>query len=287
MGKGLGLDRGLRKNARKPGRPPIDQRAANIVIQLATDYPMLPSATIKKMTDAEIEKRHRNRTLPISVKGPGQRKVDELVSKARDPNYDPLDGPWSMATLANESLRDYWPNNLAPETLLELLRDSIIMDRRFTIRQAIWATRLQDILSHKRPEWKYKGPDALYEWASIYGGRELAAKILNQTMDTTDLDAHLAFDAEVYEAIVETGVSPKWGLTEWLNDLKEGSPELHEHQLVRLFGTHENDSDTARIVKGIIRLMILESHGIIGVWRIPGWKAYLSSPANSLRSKPV
>ena len=52
------------------------------------------------------------------------------------------------------------------------------------------------------------------------------------------------------------------------------------------------DSDVIRypsfaIILGIIRLMILESHDIIGVWRISGWKAYLSSPADSLRSKPV
>ena len=80
---------------------------------LAEEYPKLSARRIRELAGGELEKRGVRNLLP------GQRKVDDLVRKARYGD-DPLEEPWGLATLSNERFRRHWPPLDATNDLLEV-----------------------------------------------------------------------------------------------------------------------------------------------------------------------
>jgi hypothetical protein len=125
------------------------------------------------------------------------------ISKARN-SYDPLDQPWSLG-----ACRDY-PNFFPSSSLLFLLefqkyvrtnwldpetRESVAL---FSIRQAIWVTRLQPII-HKLYDQELLEPDdpemeldLVYRISFFYSIAERTSETMGKdTFNTADFDDYL------------------------------------------------------------------------------------------------
>ena len=131
---------------------------------------------------------------------PGPDSFRKIAKEARRPTEE--DNPWSVgflpALVPTDSLAD----------VLAVWRQCKLKGYRFTARQAKWVARLRLVLrqrSNRRTE--YAG-DELYEWATRYAARDKANEVRNPSppLDTSDLDAKLAFSPDIYQAMVDTGL---------------------------------------------------------------------------------
>lgn len=128
-----------------------------------------------------IKKYHPN--YPV----PGGSAVIKAVRDARK-EKSPLEDPWSMGVAKRFNI----PDDAGPD-LLALLKRSIIGDTKFTIRQAIWAARLKDVV------WETPAADRLKElrnWSGRYAIEERVSESLGKPLDTSRLDSNLIFLAK-------------------------------------------------------------------------------------------
>jgi hypothetical protein len=146
---------------------------------------------------------------------PSLRQVQAILTQVRHntPLYEDKDGPWSMATSQAHGI----PTE-ANGILLEMWAFGLTIDKKLTIRQAQWIDRLRSTPA------AVERHDRLYTWATVYAGREKAALLAGQEMDTTDLDAFLAlyFDKKAHFAGGVTGVYPD--VTGFIEDIAEVDP---------------------------------------------------------------
>ncbi len=212
-----------------------------MIMELARNYRTLYAKEILKKAKVQLRKQAREQGRPEILSWlPGIRRTQELVSKAR-PNQreeGTLDAPWSMACLASTkpiklTLLDAVLLAHATGRLLEIYRRCLIVGQRFTIRQAIWAARLADAL----PQADFS---PLHSLAYRYASREKTALALDQPMDTSDLDAELAF----IDMPVECRASGRVSL----------APGLKEGTVRRLDNWEYQDAILAGYAKGPVRL---------------------------------
>ncbi|MDD5094304.1 MAG: hypothetical protein PHV74_08005 [Dehalococcoidia bacterium] len=115
--------------------------------------------------------------------------IEKYISAARNPQKWPEDKPWSLAYASEIPFA-------ALPVVLEVWRDMQIKGKPLSRRGAKWAA----ILSAKITE-----PWILSYWANLYSDRELVSAILNQDMDTTDLDIIWSTHPWEYATLILTG----------------------------------------------------------------------------------
>jgi hypothetical protein len=146
---------------------------------------------------------------------PSLRQVQAILTQARhnSPLRGDEDGPWSMAASQAHGI-----STDANGILLEMWAFGLTINKKLTIRQAQWIDRL------RLTPAALEGHERLYTWATVYAGREKAALLAEQEMDTTDLDAFLAcyFDKKSYFAGRITGAYPD--VTAFIEDIAEVDP---------------------------------------------------------------
>ncbi len=161
------------------------------------------------------------------------RKYQAILTEARKqpvPNK-PVDRPWNIGISDEMGIH---PD--ATGYLLEIWKRCTVIGVPFTIREAKWAVRLRTALDMGYS----KGIHASQQWAFQYATRERAAEVLVQSVDTTDLDAFLAFRMIgnawrhwEYFAAVNTGIIPSWGEGVLLHDMELLDLTLSEDEMLR------------------------------------------------------
>ena len=156
---------------------------------------------------------------------PSLSQVQHILSMTRKnlDNLGDLDKSWSIGISTEYGIPDD-----ATGELLKVWAQCLFGGKQLTIRQAQWVTRLRWITKAGGDEQnpgRVTTPGKVHEWASMYAGRERAARAAGQRMDTTDLDALLGLESEIYLAAVETQMVPGWSYTKRIEALAEGDPE--------------------------------------------------------------
>ena len=185
-----------------------------------------------------------------SWRGEGQ-TIDEICRELEDQvsrgtvakytkQYDEMsegerrkDEPWHMGL----SHPDITPEAIGD--LMELLRLSIALGRKFTVRQAIWACKIRSALSGEPPS-------QLYLWSTFYERVDRTAAGAKMVPDMSDLDAEMAFKVWKggrqnweYEQAVLTGNAPS------ISDLRD--MKVVNHVELRSYGIMTSGmSDEAR-----------------------------------------
>lgn len=124
----------------------------------------------------------RKEQLHLLSRLPKLRTVQLILtdSRKRLPEPQDVDGPWSLAASAH---RDWRIPAEANADLLKIWRWCLVVGRKFTIREAQWASRLRGVVQ--------------FDWLLVnvenYAIREQVSEALGESLDTTDLDACLAF----------------------------------------------------------------------------------------------
>ncbi len=253
------------KEKRKPGRPPVSQQIADYIMELARDDLTLTAIEVgnkakKELIDRQTSAQDRQW---MQSKFPSDRKVQDLVSKARnfERDEDALDAPWSMACLDSSSpLRIEIATSdrvlLAHSAgrLLEIYRRCLIVGQRFTVRQAIWAARLAAAL----PKADFS---PLHSWAYMYASREKTALALGQPMDTSDLDANLAF-IDMPEAYGASGTVRRLDNWEYQDAILAGYAKRHV-TLSREEQLSAKDASSAQAEERRHGLMTWHYHGTL------------------------
>lgn len=243
---------------RKRGRPPADQRVANVIMELARKNRALYAKQVLRKAKAELKKRTKEQDRPEILKWPGIRRTQDLVSKARGDQREEgtLDAPWSMALflLPPDEIAQSDRVLLAHAAgrLLEIYRRCLIVGQRFTVRQAIWAARLADAL----PKADFS---PLHSWAYMYASREKTALALGQPMDTSDLDANLAF-IDMPEAYGAGGVVRMLDNLEYQNAILAGDAkrQVTLSREEQLLARHDSSAQAEERSQG---LMTWHNHG--------------------------
>lgn len=167
-----------------PGTPEEILEAARTILDLSPgDSPRNIHDKLKKV----YPEGHR---LYQSI--PTERTIRSHMPKLRPPAPEPSDDPWSLG----ESRK----RRISPEAdrdLLKLWRFCVIVGRTFTIREAIWASRLR-AMGVPFEQLLYK--------AYLYARKERFSK----TENTRDLDAQMAFldgfSGYLYTAAIDSGI---------------------------------------------------------------------------------
>ena len=151
---------------------------------------------------------------------PGPDSFRKIAKEAREETSE--DAPWSIGGASSAFI--------PPEALGDVLAVwswTKLGSVGFTIRQAKWVACLRLLLQGKdhRP---LSFEENLYEWATRYAIREKATEVREPPLplDTTDLDARLAFPREVYLALVDTGAVLKLPYEHDLDLLSDVGPEF-------------------------------------------------------------
>lgn len=145
--------------------------------------------------------------------------VRNYVGEARKSKVD-QDEPWSIGVSVQSGIP------IEAMKVVSGVWEHVLLThgRRITIRQAKWIARLRDLITEK------EGTDSpekrLYNWASLYAGREKATSTLGMKFDTSDMDASLLIKGGVYRAVVDTGLAVRFTEASMLNALAHSDPNL-------------------------------------------------------------
>ena len=167
---------------------------------------------------------------------PGPDAIGKIARKAR--NFkEHEDQDWSIGASG------YAVSPEALPTVLAVWRRCVIKGSRFTVRQAKWVGRLRDLKLSNAGEDHI---EELYVWSGLYAGREKVNLALSKPekqprLDTSDMDALLAFDGAVYHAVVGAGLVPSWSYEKRIEALEQGAPEraTHEKNLILTGGPRD------------------------------------------------
>lgn len=185
------------KIPKKRGRPPEYEAARRLIHRLKGENPWAKDGWLKSQIAAQL--------------GAGQMPSDKTIERYAEEvgSPGPLDVRWSLAVSHLYSIR--------PEAngyLLAVWKESLKLDRTFTVRQALWTTRIKPALPDNIE------PRTLLAWATLYSARERLSEAKKGTLNTDDLDAELAFwpsgdgfppdaiNKWVYDQVVRTGTAP-------------------------------------------------------------------------------
>ncbi len=152
--------------------PPVRQ----FIEQEARADKSATALTIRGRVQTRLRRKHLDLLLPKD------RTIQVIAKQARDRREPTPDDPWSLG-VRNPDIRAEYTGDL-----LAMWRLALIKGVPLTIGQASWACRL-------RPTLQGASVEVLLRWASVYEQHERTAGIEGQHLDTTNLDAELAFEA--------------------------------------------------------------------------------------------
>lgn len=118
---------------------------------------------------------------------PTEETLKSYISQARSKELAYIDATeWSIGTCA-----EYY-NCISPESIPILLKiKQFVGLQKFTIRQAIWASRLYPLILdfYKNDEEELK--NVLYAWSDSYAWEERISELTNSKFETSELDQGL------------------------------------------------------------------------------------------------
>ena len=166
------------------GGPKITDNIQQLIVDAYLEHPDWVAKQVQEWVDNEVRKNK------LAVKGPGlsavQKKLAEYrASLSKQASLNTLKTPWSLGSLCQD--------DMSPETIplvlsvQKFLRDQD--EKPLTIPEAKWVARLSRFFDIKSDR------DALMTlslWAKWYATRELATKVANIPLDTTDSDLAMA-----------------------------------------------------------------------------------------------
>jgi hypothetical protein len=193
-------------------RTPAEVRVKVVEVLLELREKLQEDPTAKEVREAlrkELERAKSPHALP------SLRQIQAILTQARRNSAlsKDKDGPWSLAISQAHGI----PSD-ANGVLLEMWGYCLTMNKKLTIRQAQWMERLRGVPAAGGSH------DRFYIWACLYAGREKASLLAEQEVDTTDLDAFLAFDKKSHGAAVRTRAVPD--VTRFIEDIAEVDPIL-------------------------------------------------------------
>ena len=166
------------------GGPKITDEIQQLIVDAYLEHPDWVAKQVQEYVDDEVRKKK------LAVKGPGlsavQKKLAEYrASLSKQASLKTLKGPWSLGSLCQD--------DMSPETIpLVLAVQKFLRDqdaKPLTVPEAKWVARLSRFFDIKSDR------DALMKlslWAQWYATRELASKVANIPLDTTDSDLAMA-----------------------------------------------------------------------------------------------
>jgi len=166
------------------GGPKITEQIQQLIVDTYLEHPEWVAKEVQEWVNNEVRQKK------LAVKGPGlsavQKKLAEYrASLSKQASLKTLKGPWSLGSLCQD--------DMPPETIpLVLAVQKFLRDqdaKLLTVPEAKWVARLSRFFDIK------SDLDALMKlslWAQWYATRELASKVANIPLDTTDSDLAMA-----------------------------------------------------------------------------------------------
>jgi hypothetical protein len=148
-------------------------RLSNVVKQLISQEAKEQRSKDRRLLAIELQDKFRKMNEPI----PEEETIIKLISKYRNEPLEQIDKPWTLAA------SNYY--NFPPEStpiLLRVWKLCIATGFPFTIREAKWVIYLSPMIPNIRE---------LTKWAKRYATNERLSKLINDELESSDLDAVL------------------------------------------------------------------------------------------------
>ncbi len=128
-----------------------------------------------------------------------QKHLEEIKPRYQEILKTGLDEPWHMGVLNNKDIAidaEAVPYILLLQTWAEKAQDEFVK-QPFTIRQAIWLSKLRCVveLSKMKPKELVKIAQFLWHWSKAYAQREIGCHLRGIPFDTVELDKSLRVGA--------------------------------------------------------------------------------------------
>ena len=190
-------------------RTTITPAVRKAIEEEALKDPKAPAWRLVQVVRSRLDRMDIEDSLPV------ERSIQKIAKAVRDKPGPPASDVdiWSPRV----SGRDTPAEALAD--LLMVWRISKAKDVRFTITKARWASNLRYAIraSSIGPITWSEAEELLY-WSELYAGREYAGEVTGKWINTSDLDAELAYQPWVsplhrwqYEQAVKLGAAPPSG----------------------------------------------------------------------------
>ena len=175
------------------GGPKITEQIQQLIVDTYLEHPDWVAKQVQKAVDDEVRRKG------LATQGPGLSAVQKKLAAYRSSfnkqaSLKTFKTPWSLGSLCDDDISpDATPVILAVQKLRRLREEAPL-----TVPEAKWVARLYrfvhpilrtDALQTVVNEDKLND---LLVWAQWYAARELAAKVANIPLDTSDFDLAMA-----------------------------------------------------------------------------------------------
>lgn len=175
------------------GGPKITEQIQQLIVDTYLEHPDWVAKQVQKAVDDEVRRKG------LATQGPGLSAVQKKLAAYRSSfnkqaSLKTFKTPWSLGSLCDDDISpDATPVILAVQKLRRLREEAPL-----TVPEAKWVARLYrfvhpilktDALQSAVNEDKLND---LSIWAQWYAARELAAKVANIPLDTSDFDLAMA-----------------------------------------------------------------------------------------------
>jgi hypothetical protein len=176
------------------GGPKITDQIQQLIVETYLEHPDWVAKEVQKAVDDEVRRRG------LAIRGPGLSAVQKKLaayrsSFSKQASLKTFQTPWSLGSLCND---DIAPDAIPVIYVVQKLR-RLREEDPLTVLEAKWVARLYRFFFHptlKADELKYMvNEDKLEDlsiWAQWYAARELAAKVANIPLNTSDFDLAMA-----------------------------------------------------------------------------------------------
>ena len=165
---------------RQKGRPKaLKPTIRGLIIERAIEKRRMPREFLAQELIKEIEERGEI--------APTEETLKSYISKARSKELAYIDDTeWSIGACA-----EYY-DRISPESILILLKiKQFIGLQKFTIRKAIWVSRLYSLILDFYNNDEEELKNVLYAWSDSYAWEERISELTNSKFETSELDQGL------------------------------------------------------------------------------------------------
>lgn len=175
------------------GGPKITEQIQQLIVDTYLEHPDWVAKQVQKAVDDEVRRKG------LATQGPGLSAVQKKLAAYRSSfnkqaSLKTFKTPWSLGSLCDDDISpDATPVILAVQKLRRLREEAPL-----TVPEAKWVARLYRFVhpilqtDALQPAVNEDKLNDLSIWAQWYAARELAAKVANIPLDTSDFDLAMA-----------------------------------------------------------------------------------------------
>ncbi|MCP4610027.1 MAG: hypothetical protein GY845_15070 [Planctomycetes bacterium] len=202
--------------------PFVEHLIKEVFIDLESKNGSQPSAR-EVLVAATVKLQNSGRT---DVKLAGLRKTQDILKPLRNPSgYEPnpLDEPWSMATLIECPI-----NAAALLAVQKVWKLRLVLQQPLSCREASWVSRLYPLFEVEKDDDRpgFLDINNLDAWATTYSSRERLCERLGEgKLDTSDLDLRLVMRDWEFATALWTGIDGnKKNTQKWITSYQDSLP---------------------------------------------------------------